>query len=312
MTSLALRWPICAADSAQVATLRVSKTRGNWTEHPKVLELRRRSPFVDLLVRSAANYRVHRTGRNATLVAHFAFLSVFPLLLVFTTILGFVLESYPNLRESIIDSAFIRIPIIGPELAKDPTKLQGDVYVLIIGLVVTLWAGMKAFNVLQYALDDIADVSLDDRPNIVRSRLRSLLGIAIVGGGQVAATVLTGFVGVTGVAILSRVGLILAAVMVNTVVLAASYRWLTSRPQSWRAIAPGAILAGFGFAVLQLVGTAFVGRAVSRASPVYGTFATVIGLMAWLSLHAMAALLGAELNRALPMRRFDDSQPSTT
>ena len=290
----------------------MSKTRVNWTEHPKVLELRRRSSFADLLVRSATSHREHRTGRNATLVAHFSFLSVFPLLLVFTTILGFALESYPSLRRSIIDSAFSRIPIIGPELAKNPSHLQGDVYVLVVGLVVTLWAGMRAFNALQNALDDIADVPLNDRPNIVRSRLRSLLGIVIVGGGQIAAAVLTGFVGVTGVAILSRLGLVLAAVLVNTAVLAASYRWLTVRPQSWRALAPGAIAAGLGFAVLQLVGTAFVGRAISRASPIYGTFAAVIGLIAWLSLHAVVALLGAELNRALPMRRVRDGQASTT
>jgi len=246
------------------------------------------------------------------LVAHFSFLSVFPLLLVFTTILGFVLENSPKLRDTIIDSAFSRIPIIGPELARDSTQLQGDAYVLVVGLVVSLWAGMKAFNMLQFALDDIADVPLDDRPNIVRSRLRSLLGIAIVGGGQVAAAVLTSFVGVTGVAILSRVALVLAAVLVNTAVLAASYRWLTVRPQSWRALAPGAIVAGLGFSVLQLVGTAFVGRAISRASSIYGTFATVIGLIAWLSLHAMVALLGAELNRALPMRRLRGDQASTT
>lgn len=286
--------------------------RVSWTEHPRVLNLRRRSAFADLLVRSATNYRLHRTGRNATLVAHFAFLSIFPLLLVFTTILGFVLENYPKVRESILDSAFSRIPILGPELAKHPERLQGNVYVLVVGLLVTLWAGMKAFNMLQFALDDIAEVSLDERPNIVRSRLRSLLGIAIVGGGQVAAAALTGFVSVTGVAILSRIGLILAAVLVNTAVLAAGYRWLTMRPQSWRELAPGAILAGLGFAVLQVVGTAFVGRAISRASPVYGTFATVIGLIAWLSLHAMVALLGAELNRALPMRRLEEIQPSTT
>lgn len=286
--------------------------RVSWTEHPRVLNLRRRSAFADLLVLSATNYRLHRTGRNATLVAHFAFLSIFPLLLVFTTILGFVLENYPKVRESILDSAFSRIPILGPELAKHPERLQGNVYVLVVGLLVTLWAGMKAFNMLQFSLDDIAEVSLDERPNILRSRLRSLLGIAIVGGGQVAAAALTGFVGVTGVAILSRIGLILAAVLVNTAVLAASYRWLTMRPQSWRELAPGAILAGLGFAVLQVVGTAFVGRAISRASPVYGTFATVIGLIAWLSLHAMVALLGAELNRALPMRRLEEVQPSTT
>jgi uncharacterized BrkB/YihY/UPF0761 family membrane protein len=33
---------------------------------------------------------------------------------------------------------------------------------------------------------------------------------------------------------------------------------------------------------------------------VYGTFASVIGLITWMSLHAVLALLGAELNRVLP------------
>lgn len=289
-----------------MGTTTAPPVRKNWTAHPKVLQLRRRNSFIDLLVRSATNYRLHRTGRNATLVAHFGFLSVFPLLLVFTTILGFVLESHETLRDKILDSAFSHIPIIGPDLARDPTQLQGDAKVLIIGLIATLWAGMKAFNMLQFALDDIAEVPLDQRPNIVRSRLRSLLGIAIIGGGQIAAAVLTGFVGVTGVALLHRLGLVLAAVVVNTAVLAGSYRWLTIRPQPWRALAPGAVLGGLGFAALQLLGTAFVGRAISRATPVYGTFAVVIGLIAWLSLHAMVALLGAELNRALPMRRYVD------
>jgi len=285
-------------------TATTDTAKKSWTEHPKVLQLRRRSAFADLLVRSATNYRMHRTGRNAALVAHFGFLSVFPLLLVFTTILGFVLESRPKLRDTMIDSAFSRIPIIGPDVARDPTQLQGDPYVLVVGLLVTLWAGMKAFNMLQCALDDIADVPLDERPNIIRSRVRSLLGIALVGGGQIAAAILTGFVGVTGVALLHRVGLILGAVVVNTAVLAGSYRWLTVRPQAWRALAPGAVLAGFVFGALQLVGTAFVGRAISSATPVYGTFAAVIGLIAWLSLHSMVALLGAELNRALPIRRY--------
>ena len=269
-----------------------------------MLHLRRRYAFVDLMVRTAVNYRKHRTGRNATMVAHFGFLSVFPLLLVFTTILGYVLENDSRLRRSIIDSAFSQIPIIGPELAKDPGQLQGDAYVLVVGLVVTLWAGMKAFNVLQHALDDIAEVHLDERPTIVRSRLRSMVGVAIVGGGQVAAAILTGLVGVTGVALLHRVGLILGALAVNMAVLAGSYRWLTVRPQSWRALAPGAVLAGIVFGALQLLGTALVGRAIAHATPVYGTFAAVIGLITWLSLHAKVALMGAELNRALPMRRY--------
>ncbi|MGB8862181.1 MAG: YihY/virulence factor BrkB family protein [Ilumatobacteraceae bacterium] len=283
-----------------------------WTEHSKVRHVRRRSPRIDLAVRVLANSREHRTARNATLVAHFGFLSVFPLLLVFTTILGFVLESYPKLRESIIDSAFNRIPFVGKQVRDDPTQLKGNTVVLIVGLLLALWAGMRAFNALQLALDDVAEVPLDERPNLFRTRARSLLGIAIVGGAQIGTAVLTGFVGVTGVRALHKVLFAVAAIVVNSAVLAASYRWLCVRRQSWREVAPGALVAGVAFAALQLTGTAVVGRAISRASPVYGDFATVIGLMTYLSLHAMVALMGAELNHALPVRRDAPPQASTT
>jgi uncharacterized BrkB/YihY/UPF0761 family membrane protein len=64
-------------------------------------------------------------------------------------------------------------------------------------------------------------------------------------------------------------------------------------------VLPGAIVGGVLFAGLQIVGVAIVGRAIAKASPVYGNFASVIGLLSWLSLHAMIALGGAELNAAL-------------
>ena len=43
---------------------------------------------------------------------------------------------------------------------------------------------------------------------------------------------------------------------------------------------------------------------IPNANAVYGTFASVIALVTWLSLHALVALVGAELNHALPARRY--------
>lgn len=275
-----------------------------WTEHPRVIAMRMRSPAVDLVVRAADNYRLHRTGRNATLVAHFGFLSVFPLFLVLTTVLGFVLQNHPDLQDSIIDSAFSQIPIIGQQLGTAPGELEGSTFAFVFGLLLALWAGMKAFNALQIALDDIAEVPRDERPTLVRVRIRSLLGIGIVGASQIGTAVLTSFVGVGGVAGEFKFLFVVAAIVVNSAALIATFRWLCVREQSWRQLAPGAISAGFVFAGLQVAGTAIVGRAIANASAVYGTFATVIGLITWLGLHSMVALLGAELNHALPARRF--------
>jgi len=277
----------------------------DWSSHPRVMKVRRRSKFGNTVVVTIQNFRSHRTGPHAALVAHYGFLSVFPLLLVFTTILGFVLQSTPRFRDQIINSAFNRIPIIGEQVAARPQELKGNVLVLIFGLFAALWAGMRAFNVLQSALDDVADVPHNGRPSLLRTRARSLLGIAIVGGAQIATAVLTSLVAVSGVRVLHKVFLVAGAVLVNTLVIAAAYRFLCVRQFTWRQVAPGAIAAGIAFAALQIAGTVVVGRAIANASSVYGTFASVIALLTWLSLHALVALVGAELNHALPARRYE-------
>ena len=127
----------------------------------------------------------------------------------------------------------------------------------------------------------------------------------MVGSAQIGAAVLTGFVGVTGVRLLHKFLFAAAAVAINTAALAAGYRWLCTQRSTWKQVAPGAVAAGVIFAGLQLTGTAIVGRAISNATPVYGTFSSVIGLVTWMSLHSAVALLGAEMNRSLPLRRAD-------
>jgi YihY family inner membrane protein len=280
----------------------------DWTEHTRVLGLRRRSAAANALVIAMGNYKRHRTGRQAALLAHYGFLSVFPLMLVFTTVLGLVLDGRPKLRDEIIDTVFSHLPIIGPQIALDPSALSGSWAVLVIGLLTALWAALKAFNVLQTALDDIAEVPTGVRPNMVRTRLRSLVGIAVIGGAQIGAAVLAILVSATGLEWVSRVLLTLATVALNIAALAGTYRWLCSKPPVLRGSLPGAISGGIVFTGLQYMGTTVVARAIARASPVYGTFATVIGLISWLGLHAMVALLGAEVNAVLPMRRLERTE----
>ena len=48
--------------------------------------------------------------------------------------------------------------------------------------------------------------------------------------------------------------------------------------------------------MLQAVGTAFVSRQLAHASPLYGTFALVLGLIAWLYLQAQLTLYAVQIN----------------
>ena len=132
-----------------------------------------------------------------------------------------------------------------------------------------------------------------------------MLGICYVGGAQVASAILTILAGTTGRTVVGKVLLLIGTTAINTAVLALSYRWLRTNRPPWRDIVPGAIIGGVLFTMLEVLGVAIVGRAIARASHVYGTFASVIALLAWLSLHAMIALCGAELNAALVKSRTE-------
>jgi len=264
-----------------------------------VRELRARSKTVDIAVRTLQGYRDHRSGRNAVTISYYGFISVFPLMLVFTTVLGFVLHNNPKLLADIQDSALAQLPFIGEQIATDPSQLHGSIFALVAGLAVSLWGGMKAFVAVHFALDDIGEEPLDDRSNLFITRLRALLGIAYVGGAQIVGAFLASLASITGAGLVTQVLLVISTTFVNAGVLALSYRWLRTAWPPWRSVMPGAIVGGVIFAGLQLFGVAIVGRAIANASPVYGTFASVIGLLTWLSLHAWVALGGAELNAAL-------------
>lgn len=274
-----------------------------WTEHGLVLRLREKYAFIDFLVSAIDGFRRHRTGRHSALMAHYGFLSVFPLFLALTTILGFVLQGNPDLADRIVNSTMSNVPIIGQTLAANPAALHGNVFVLIFGLGASLWAGTKAFVVTQTAMNDIWEIPEHTRPNMTRTRWRALLGIGVVGISQIATSIVAGIIAVSGVSWLNRVLLSLAAVVINTAALYVAYQVLTALRLSCAQRLPGAAGAGFGFAVLQVVGATVVSRVIARATPAYGTFASVIGLITWLSLHATISLLGVEANAALDRRR---------
>jgi YihY family inner membrane protein len=268
------------------------------------MERRRRSSVVDLSCLVIEGWTLHRTGRNAAVLSHYGFISVFPLLLVLVTVLGFVLDDNQDLQESIIDSALSNIPVVGTQLALDPTSITGSLPLFLFGLGTALWAGSKAFAAAQVAMDDTWDVPRSQRPNIAKNRLRALAMIGVIGAAQVASAVVTSFAGALDVAAIARLGLFLGAFAINLATLLIAYQVLTTPSLAWRReIMPGAVVAAVAFSGLQYLGTTVVLRAINNASDVYGTFATVIGLLTWLSLHATATLAGAELNAALHRRR---------
>lgn len=284
-----------------------------WTTSDKVMEMRAKSVPVDVIVDTLDGWRRHISGRNASVLAFFGFLSIFPLLLAATTILGFVLEGNEDLQQRIIDGALADIPVLGEQLQNDPASLTGNWLALIIGLGGALWSSTKAFVALQSALDDVWEVSVDHRDAMPKQRGKALLGLVFIGAAQIGTITINTLVNAAGFPTIGRLALLAATVAINIVVLTAMYRYLTAATPTWNDVWPGAVGAGITFSVLQYFGTAIVDRIQESASSTYGNFALVLGLVTWLSLLAISSLMMAELNAALVRRRegsLDRVQPA--
>ena len=233
----------------------------------------------------------------AALLTYYAFVSLFPLLLLLSTILGYALDGDPHLQHEILRSALGQFPVIGDQL-HDPRRLGGGATGLTIGIVGALYGSLGVAQAIQYAMNTAWSVPRNNRPNPFRARGRSLLlvgvgGIALMGTTAMSA-VGTADVGRFGGVL--RIGAIVLAVLVNALVFVLAFRLSTARPLTVRDVLPGALTAAVAWQLLQLFGVPYVTSVIRHASATNGVFALVIGLLAFLYLASVAAVISVEIN----------------
>jgi YihY family inner membrane protein len=261
-------------------------------------------------------YADDQGGYHAATITYYGFFSIFPLLLVLTTVLGFVLQSHPHLEQRIVDSALGQFPVIGPQLSHG--SLHGSTLALVLGLVAALWAGMGVFLASQNAMNHLWGVPFKRRPDPLHARGRALLLLALLGGGALAATILASLATV-GARFGPgwKIGSLALSTGLNIGLFWLGFRVLTAREVSWRQLRGGAIAAGILYELLQTLGGYYVGHTLKHASNLYGTFGLVIGLLSWIYLAAHITLLAAEANVVATRRLWPRSfslmieQPAT-
>lgn len=244
-----------------------------------------------------------RAGRHAALIAYYGFFSLFPLLLVLVSLLGFALQNDAQLQQRILDSALAQFPVIGQQIESNIGALTGSFVTLAVGLATALWSGIGVISATQDAMDEVWNVARRDRPSFVRSKLRSLLGLVVIGTFLVFAALLAG-VGADGgwLSVPLRLAALVGTIALNVALFAGVFRILTAADVGWRDVLPGAVLAGVGWFALLAIGSWLVDHQVRNASHVYGLFAIVIGLLGWVYLGAQLLLFAAELNVVLKRR----------
>ena len=266
----------------------------------------RRHPVVGLPLAVVYKFVDDQGAYLATIITYYAFVSLVPVMLLATSILGFLLEGDPALRARVLSSAVAGFPVIGDQLGA-PEGLQGSVTAVVLGGAIALYGSLGLGTALQNAVNVAWSVPRNSRPNPFLLRLRSLLlllsgglSLVVVSAASTVTQVLTERVR-DGTAVASwlvpMVSLLTVAGIVAVLLWAAG-----GRRHSWRAEVPGALLIATAWQGVQLGSTALVQHNLATTSAMNQTFGLVLGLMAVVYVGSLALVLGTELNVVLRRR----------
>jgi YihY family inner membrane protein len=244
-----------------------------------------------------------------------AFVTLFPLLLVFTTILGLVAVYDPGFKTAAENAVADQVPVLGHTLTSQVGTLKkSSVIGLIVGLVVTIWGSMGLAQAGLFTMGHVWNLPGPERPNFLTRVARSMMFLGLLAVGVIATTTLASLSTYGGNQPLSFLAFAEAgAAVVNAGMFVGAFRILTPRAVETRDLVRGAVIGGMLWTVLQVLGTYLVHHFLHSDS-VYGEFASVLGLVAWLYLVARIVVYCAEVNVVLARRLWPRSilQPPLT
>jgi YihY family inner membrane protein len=259
-------------------------------------------------------YGDDNAGQMASSLAHSSFVSLFPLLLVLTTVLGIVAAGDPHLRQQIISAAAAQFPVIKTQLAHNVHQLRRASYIgLIVGLLAALWGSSGLAQNGIYTMVHVWNVPGPDRPGFFPRLGRAGLFLLVLAAGVGVTTVLASFGAFVSNSVLQTVLAELLAAVANIGMYLLGFRVLTPKSVPFRRLILGAVLGGIGWTILLAAGTVLVSHYL-RSDSVYGIFAIVLSLIAWIYLVVEVTIYAAEVNVVLARRLWPRSivQPPLT
>lgn len=258
-----------------------------------------RRPALGVPIAVIRKFIEDQSTNSAAMIAFWAFFSIFPLLLVFVTLLGYFLPS--SVKSVVLEGVAGYFPLLS---TKSITHLNGQWWTLVLGILTGLWSGTSVTTATQSAFDSVWEIPYVKRSNFGTQLKRSLVALCTIGLGLVLSTMISSFVAGagTGLGVVARVVGYLIAVGLDVGLFILAFRLLTDRTIGIRAVLPGALLSGVVFWLLQQLSSLIISLYLHNAESTYGTFATVITMLWWFYLQSVVTLLGAQLNVVLKER----------
>jgi len=240
-------------------------------------------------------YGQDETGYHAALLTYYGFLSLFPLLLVVTTLASLAASSHPAWQRDIISGVTDYFPVLGGPLAEHVSTLNKNGLALVVGILFTLYGARGVANVFRRGVQNIWRVPAKLRPAFPQTVFSSLSIIIIGGLGFIIASVAASLAAAAGHGPAFR----LLSGAINLFILFWLFTFLLNAclpsqvPR--KDVRSGALAAAIGLIILQGLGGHLLRTELQHLDTLYSYFAIALGLLFWIYLQAQILYLSVTL-----------------
>lgn len=274
----------------------------------KLDTIQQRHPTLSFPYAVFKKYSEDDTSSQGALITYYGFLSLFPLLLVTTSVIDILSSGNASLHVKVMKSIGSYFPIIGEQLERNIHSSNKSGIALVVGLVITLYGARGGADAFRGALNHIWQIPKSQRVGFPNGLFKSLSIIIVGGSGLIIAAVLSAYASGLGHLFVFKI----LSVLVSFLLLVATFYFLLSTGVTRRDITRkdtlvGAVLSGFGILIMQALGGYIVANQLRSLSSLYGTFAVVLGLLFWIYLQVEIVLYAVEISTVLKYKLWPRS-----
>jgi membrane protein len=278
--------------------------------------LRRRWPWFDHLARAGGRYDRMDGDLMAAGVTYFAFLSLFPVVLLIASIVGLVLAGDRLLQEQVSDAIREAVPgETGEWLVRQVDQAIASSGVTgLVGALLFLYAGLRTMDKLRIGVRRVwtgrpveaafLKDNLRDLIAFAALAVAGLLSLALTAGATTATEWVLGLAGlddVPGIFLFTTVVGITLALAADTVIFLWLLKVVAHTRVDVRALLPGAMFGAVGFEILKVLGSLYL--SLISGSITATTFGGAVGILVWINLVSRYALFTTAWTAFLPAVR---------